>query len=210
MKIMKLHLIIFVTTVLMAPASNAAVLIIDPFSEGDFSLNSNGTRTNETRIAETIVNIRRVEGLGLGQWTATMVPSDGFIGYEALEIIPAGRPYALFVSYFRSGGSFNLTGFDSFRLDFGEVSGNAMLAISVNSSDTNSLVEVPLTASGVVEYPFANMAASSLNSQSHITIRITPDSTPFSLRLNEVALVPEPNALVLAMLGVFAVIRRRR
>jgi len=195
---------------LLGSICTGATIIVDSFDEGAFSLNHNGTTTNQTGIAETILNTRRVDGSGLGQWSATMVLGSGFIEYEALEIIPATRPFALFITYSNSNGLFSLSSFNSFRLDFGEVSGSAMLAIFLSSSDVNSLVEIPLSASGVAEYSFANMAASSLDNLSGLTIRISPDSSPFSFSLNEVALVPEPSTLVLAMLGVFTVIRRKR
>jgi|GEM_PF-1693881 len=194
----------------LGPASHAATIVIDSFVEGPFSLAEDGARTSQDLIAETIVNTRRAEGSGLGDWSAVLTLGSGFVEYNVREIIPAGRPFALFLSYSRSEGRFSLLGSDSFLLDFSAVSGSGILEIFLDSSDTNSVVQVPINSAGVLEYSFANMAAGSLENINSVTISITPDASPFSFQLNEVALVPEPSALLLTLLGAVGVFRRKR
>jgi hypothetical protein len=210
---MKFMIKAFVLAGLLAPLSpvcKAASIVIDSFDEGAFSLAEDGTRTNISSIAGTIVDTRRVEGLGLGDWSAVLTLGSGFIEYDVQEIIPAGRPFGLFLSYTRNASSFSLLGFDAFLLDFSAVSGNGMLEIYLDSSETNSVVKVPITSAGVLEYSFDNLAAGSLENIDRMTISISPDSSPFSFRLNEVSVVPEPSALILTLFGVAGVFRRRR
>lgn len=196
--------------IFLNPVCYAASIVIDSFDEGPFSLSDEGPLTSQERITGAIVNTRRAEGLGLGDWSAVSTLGSGFVDYDVQSILPAGRPFGLFLSYTRSSGSFSLLGYDAFLLDFSAVSGSGMLEIFVDSSDTNSVVQIPITSAGVLEYSFDNMAAGSLGNISSLTINIVPDSSPFSFRLNEVSIIPEPSTLFLILLGGLGVFRRGR
>lgn len=208
---MKLLLFIGIS-ISLSSACHAFTSALDTFTEGAFILTEDGTWTDQSPISEPIISIdtRRVSGSGLGDWSCTLTEGAGFLEYNALEITPAGRPFAISISYASSSGGFNLLGYDSFLLDFGELSGSGMLEISLTSSDEDSVVSVPLTSSGLVEYSFDKMAASSLVDVARLSIQITPDTSPFSFQLNEVAIVPEPNAMLLAFMGILGVLKRRR
>jgi hypothetical protein len=210
---MKFAIRLFALVVALSQLSStcrAASIVIDSFDDGSFSLTEDGTLTNLDLITETIVNTRRVEGSGLGDWNAVLTLGSGFVEYDAQEIIPSGRPFSLFLTYTRSEGAFSLLGYNSVLLDFAMVSGSGLLEIYLDTSDTNSVVQVPLSSAGVLEYSFDNMAASSFATVDRFTISITPDASPFSFQLNEVSLVPEPSALILSLFGAFGILRRQR
>jgi hypothetical protein len=192
------------------PACRAAGNLIDSFSEGSFSLFDDGDWTNRSRINGPIVDVRHVTGPGLGDWRALLAPGSGYLDYDVQAIVPEGRGIALELRY-TSGGAFNLADYDAFLLDFVGVSGSGRLKVSLDFLlDPSAVVEVPLTSSGALEVSFDSMGVTS-QTPFALRISIVPDSLPFSFRLNEISVVPEPGTpcLMLAA-GLHVLMRRRR
>ncbi len=192
------------------PACRAAGILIDSFGEGSFSLSADGARNGQSEIKGTIVNYRRVSGSGLGDWRALLVPGSGFLEYDVREIVPAGRPFALYLSYSNSGGGLRLDHHSSFLLDFAMISGSAMLKVSLASFDGSVEVELPITTAGVLEVSFDNVDLGSVFGFTGLAFSIVPDASPFSLRLNEISVVPEPGVTMLTFVGGLGALGRRR
>ena len=189
--------------------SRAASTLIDSFSEGSFSLFDDGDWTNRSRINGPIVDVRHVTGPGLGDWRALLAPGSGYLDYDVQAIVPEGRGIALELRY-TSGGAFNLADYNAFLLDFAGVSGSGRLKVTLDFMlDPSAAVEVPLTSAGALEVSFESMGVTS-HIPFALRISIVPDSLPFSFRLNEISVIPEPGAPCLMLAAALHGLRRRR
>ena len=194
----------------LSSACCAAGTLIDSFSEGTFSLSAAGIRTDQSPINGAIVNYRHVTGSGLGDWRALLVPGSGYLDYDVQGIVPAGRPFGLDLRYTSGGGGFNLADYNALLLDFAGVSGSGRLKVTLDFLlDPSAVVEVPLTSAGALEVSFDTMGMTSVMAVG-LRISVVPDSVPFSFRLNDVSVVPEPSALGLMLAAGLHVLRRKR
>ena len=206
--IWKAFLALGLVTVLNS-TGRAASTLIDSFSEGSFSLFDDGNRFALSVINGPLVYVREVTGSGLGDWRALLAPGSGYLDYDVQQIIPGGRPFALFLSYDRGGG-INLADYNAFLLDFAGVSGSGRLTVTLDFLlDPSAVVEVPLTSAGALEVSFESMRLPSLMPVG-LRFSIVPDSAPFSFRLNEISVIPEPGAPCLILAAALHGLRRRR
>ena len=193
------------------PRAYAATLILDSFSQGDFLLQNGGISSNDTTITSPLMDTRIVDGFGVGTWSVSLASSSGSLNYSVTEIL-SGQGTTRFGMNFRyeRAGAIDLLGYSAFSLDFTNVTGTALLEVFVNNQNAGAMIPVTLDSSGQLVYPFANLAANDLSAIADISFRVIPQSDTFSFALNEVAVVPEPSALILCLFGAAGVFWRRR
>ena len=108
----------------------------------------------------------------------------------------------------------SIQGCTAFVLGFSELSGVGSLYIELGSSDGLSGIQrIDLTAPGDVHYPVTSLRIDpfrSLDSFDVLHFRFESRSPEFSFTLDEIRLVPEPSAALLALAAGAGLLARRR
>lgn len=191
------------------PTTGAAATVIDSFNSGSVLIGFANDTLDHDAIVSTVVNERRVSGNGVSNWTATLADGSGDILYGVnLRSTPSLNQW-LNLGYSNSSGYVNLLGYSAFTIDFSDLSGSGMLAVLFNNAQG---AFVPIIGNGKIEYSFDNIVGGQpipelLNS---VQFRVFAGTSDFSVRINEIAVVPEPSALLLTGFAMASLLFRRR
>lgn len=212
------RLLMFLTIALtVGETGRAAVSIVDTFDQGGFSTFSPGG----LQIDETVnlpLGTRRFAALstsGLSPDAAmisTLTSSAGKLTFFATGT-STFFPLSLTLVY---GGPalHNIAGCTDFILGFSELSGVGTLYIELGgSTGVGGVVRVNLTGPGEVNYPVSDVyegAGHTLDSFNVLTFRFESRSPEFSFTLDDIRLVPEPSAALLALAAGAGLRARRR
>ena len=109
----------------------------------------------------------------------------------------------------------NFLGFDSFQLDFLDLSGLGELVIRINDDGSQGLLptnaRIALDSAGTLTVPISQAAGFETRGETlqfdFVFLNVTPE---FSFTLDEIRMVPEPSICVLASLALAGLYRRRR
>lgn len=185
------------------PTTGAAATVIDSFNSGSVSIGFANDTLDHDVIVSTIADERRISGNGVSNWTATLADGSGDILYGVnLRSTPSLNQW-LNLQYSNSLGYVNLLGYSAFTIGFSDLSGSGMLAVLFNDRQG---AFVPITANGIFEYSFDNIVGGQPLPEflSRVQFRVFAGTSDFSVRINEIAVVPEPSGLLLT--GVAAAI----
>ncbi len=199
-----------------AVSANAAVMVIDDFATGGFSVWFSVSDSRPTMRESGLLSLmpggrvtRLTHGEGWGFWHATSTPQDGGSMNYTLEL-RGDPPYGvnwLDIGYLRSGG-FDLSGYEAFSLSIGNLVGRGEVIAYSGSSEG---IPVPITGTGELLIPFEMMQSpvptDRLTSLHFRFIGLTAD---FLVTVDRIAAVPEPSGALLALPGVLALLARRR
>jgi len=194
-----------------AQCAFGASVIFDSFSEGSFHLQNGGDNTHQTGISSPLLlDTRSVYSGGNGTWSVILAPGSGVLDYNVDEVLSTTR-FGLTLDYTRGtyGQEWSLLGYDALVFDFTNVVGEGLLAIFVNDQNVDEMVRVPVNSAGQLVYPLEDLAASSLDSISGMSISFTPQTETFSMSLNEITVVPEPSVSVMLFLFAAVVAAKR-
>lgn len=186
-----------------------ASVMLDTFSEGDFLIPQGGILSDQSSIASLLIDTRRVEGTGLGIWSASIVAGSGVLNYDVPEYIPGGRGTFLELRYTRGSGIWSLLGYDALVFDFASVTGTGLMEVYITASNASEVVQVPVTTPGPLNYSLENMAAPSLDDVGALTVRFYPEVDGFSVSLDQITVVPEPSVSVMLFAVLTLIIGRR-
>lgn len=200
---------LFAAVCALYPMSGAAAVVIDSFTEGSISIGYANDTLDLDVIAGSVADQRRVWGNGVSNWTATLADGSGDILYGVdLRGTPSLSQW-LNLHYSNSSGYVDLLNYSAFTIGFSDLTGQGMLAVIFNDRQ-GSLV--PITADGVVEYPFENVLDGRPIAEflSRVQFRVFAGTSDFSVRINDIAVVPEPSPAMLILASGAAFLTRRR
>ena len=203
---------ILVAIYLFAVRAQSAPVVIDSFSEGGFSLAFRVLETDVDLIAETLVNRRRVTGIGEPFWTANLDSSVGILRYDVDVSIPPSEETFLTLDYRNTNGTFSIAAFDAFLLEIPELNGSGYLRVAINDLNLGFSLPELITEAGLLRYPFENMTVGNYGQPiNSVQFYFFPISTEFSVGVNEIAVVPEPAGAILLITGsAMLALKRRR
>lgn len=197
------------TCLALHPTTGAAATVIDSFTSGSVSIGFANNTLDHDAIVSTVANERRVWGNGVSDWNATLADGSGGILYGVnLRSTPSLNQW-LNLGYSNSSGYVNLLGYSAFTIDFSDLSGSGMLAVFFNNGQG---AFVPITANGIIEYSFDNIVGGQPIPEflNNVQFRVFAGTSDFSVRINEIAVVPEPSALLLSGVAAASLLFRRR
>jgi hypothetical protein len=200
-----------IASLIAVSQGDAAVLVVDDFASGGFSVSESYPTMREIGLSLPIgENVSRlVSGDGLAYWNAQSSPLFGGSMNYTLELRgdPIHVQSYLNVSYQRSGG-FDLSGYDAFSLSISNLVGRGEI---IAYSGSFKGIPVPITGTGELLIPFELMQNSlPLDRLLSLHFRFIGLSKDFSVTVDRIAAVPEPSGACLALLGSLMLLFRRR
>jgi hypothetical protein len=189
-----------------------STLVLDTFTEGEFRLSPEDPKTaslitgpiGTTRDAAISGRLATQDTI-LESTLSTVAGQLSFFVDGVSRIDP--RRLDLCLSYVL-GGSYNLLGYNAFEFEFSSLSGVGFIIVELGRASDLYGSEVPrvrVDSAGTLTFPFEALAfgtAGSVESFEGLHITFEAESEQFSFTLDEIRIVPEPNLLGLAMLGV--------
>ena len=206
------HLFLFLA-VLALPSTNSigAVVVLDDFSIGNFSLHR-----GEEAFTDLGVTNRRVGGVGFVPWTADLVLGSGEMTYHIIQSrdFPNGTDW-LQLDYYvgalvPSGDPLAVLGIDGFVIRISGLVGTGSLAVDLNDLLVGT-VELPISGTGDIYYPLANIAGVAGDGDVNLLqFRFITTSKDFSITIDQITLVPEPSSGLCFVVGAVCCLARRR
>lgn len=197
---------------LVAPLpGTGAVLVLDSFSDGAFEIGTGNPQSHSRDpITSDLVDQRWVVGDGLRPWRASVDVVAGVFTYS-VDLMDGVTPFNnIVLEYSGFTGSSRLLGYDAFRLTVLGVVGSAQLYAALGGTpgpEFSLLIDRP----GEYVYPFSGIEGHPpLDQVGLVSFWFYPETTDFSVTIDEIAVVPEPGAEVLALLGLVGFALRRR
>ena len=180
----------------------AAVLVLDSFSEGSLGLGNGGQHSDTDILLSAPLQHRDVFLAGSRQYIATSEAASGVLNYTINLSRPPDGNHFLTVTYRNPDNSlFSLLGIVGFGINIINLRGTGEFTMYVNSVPVPAVV-ISLTKPGFVFYPIENIRGGfSLDQLSRVGFQFIATSPDFSITLDEISAIPEPSALVLLSLG---------
>ena len=197
---------------LAAGPMNAAVLVLDTFSEGQVNLSQDESGGDTDVIPGKPFESREIGAANTGPYSVTSVSGSGILNYTiAVRGQSAERSEFLSIFYTKSSSSSaKLLGVDAFVLKVTSIVGEGNLTISLNVGFSMT-IPVALNAPGEIIFPLSNFGRPfDLNLITKVGFHFVPSSPNFSITLDEISAVPEPSASLLLGIGGWVCLRRRR
>lgn len=202
-----------ITTILLSgflfqDFSEASTVIIDDFSSGQFSINSNGTTRDTSLISSSIASSRWSRGSGSDNWTASVDSDTSTLSYAVSNPIATTR---FAITYSSSTGSLDLIGLSALLIEVNDLVGFGQIyAFEGSSSSLLDVIPVDLTITGSIIIPFANMNTANPTNPSELTFYIVPQSPDFAITISSIGAIPEPTSAIMITISAFTLILRRR
>jgi hypothetical protein len=202
----------------------SAVTVVDSFDSGSLFLSLDGV-SGKALAVETPFGLTRSATLDTRRAPAGSVitatfdsSAGGSLSFFADRTASGEASGALVMSMsYWKGGPYSLDGFSAFEFDFGDVIGSGFLVVEVGSAAAilgPSFHRLTIDQAGVLTVPFDQLnvtdSSASLDFFHSLHFTFESDSDIFSFTLNEIRAVPEPSSALLALVGMGALMRRRR
>ena len=139
MKFSKLLSCVLVGTLLIASSAESAVVVLDSFSEGAFSLKFSGPTSQRDTLSGGLFDDRLAGGAGVKDWGAKLNTTTGQLLYDVnLRGAPNGDNW-FELSYSSSQGLFSLGGVDGFSLNLTGLTGAGEFVAFLGSSPGDNI-----------------------------------------------------------------------
>jgi hypothetical protein len=200
----------------------SAVTVIDSFDSGSLFLSLGGVSGKALAIATPFgtsrsarLDTRRAPAGAV--MAATFAPSGG--GSLSFFADRTGSPEGVGLmrmnTSYSGGGIYRFSGFSALELEFADVIGSGFVIVEVGTGrDPGPMSHrLAVDAAGVLRVPLEQVNEDgfwSVESFHALHFTFESDSDVFSFTLNEIRAVPEPSAALFALVGVGALMRRRR
>jgi len=211
----------YVLGLVLCPTCYSAVSMVDTFDQGGFSMSypDNSNPSNES-VSLPLAQRRIADlnpppfGSSVTTMTSTLSSSTGKFtlminGTSSLPHVPLNLDLI-----YAGGGPYNISGCTDFILGFSELSGVGSLYVELGaSSEIAGIHRVDLTGPGDVFFPVTDVRINGglgLDSFNVLRFIFEARSTEFSFTLDEIRLVPEPSAALLAVAAGAGLLARRR
>lgn len=192
-------------------SANAAIMIIDDFTQGGFSVSESYPTMWEPGLSLPIgENVSRTaSGRGLAYWSAHSSPLFGGSMNYTLELRADPIHVQSYLEvYYQRSGSFDLSGYHAFSLSITNLVGRGEI---IAYSGSFKGIAVPITGTGELLIPFELMQNTEpLDRLISLDFRFIGLSKDFSVTVDRIAAVPEPSGASLALLGGLVLLFRRR
>ena len=212
-------LLVLTFTFAISETGRTAVILVDTFDQGGFSIFRPGGNPSDEMVNLPLGTQRGAELSGWASSPGSTMTSTLNSSTGKLNFIASGTatnptfPMSLSLVY---GGPdlHSIAGCTEFILGFSELSGVGTLYIELGGSNGfTGVLRVDLTGPGELHYPVTGVyegAGHTLDSFNVLTFKFESRSSQFSFTLDEIRLIPEPSASVLALAAGAGLLAWRR
>ena len=201
-------------------ASPAAIIIVDTFDEGGFTISSPGNSNPSDETVNLPLAQHRSAALSSNGTNGTVMSGALNSSTGKLNFLTSGTsissifPLSLQLVYAATLSTQSIAGCTDFILGFSELSGVGTLYVEMGSSNGPSgTYRMDLTGPGNVFFPVSGVRLNpghTLDAFTVLRFVFEARSPQFSFTLDEIRLVPEPSASVLALAAAAAGLLGRR
>lgn len=200
--------------------AQAAVTVLDSFTEGPFNLSIEGVESSSSPVSSPFGETRRGRinprrAIAGGTATSTLDDSLGTLTFN-VDALPSGPGAIDLRLSYTGGGPHSLLGFSTLEFDFSAISGTGSLMVSLDYAEAvygPSLFRLPLNSTGTTAFDVSDIilgSGASLGDFDSMQIIFEADTEQFAFTLSEIRAIPEPSAILLTPSFFLSILLRRR